>query len=130
MDPIANMLTKIKNAQAVSHQTVDIPFSKINFNLAKLLEEEKLIESVETQGRKVRKVIRIKLKYKDYDNPVMTNLKKISKLGRRVYVNKNDLKDLVAQKGSSVISTSQGLMTAKEALKKGLGGEYICDIVF
>jgi small subunit ribosomal protein S8 len=129
MDPVANMLTKIKNAQAVAHETVDIPFSNLKFNLAKLLEKEGLVESVETQGRKVKKVIRIKLKYKGHKDPAISELKKISKPGKRVYVKKENLKKLAYKKGFAILSTPEGLMTSREALKKGIGGEYLCEIV-
>lgn len=129
MDPVANMLTKIKNAQAVSHETVDIPFSNLKLNLAKLFEKEGLVEAVETQGRKVRKVIRIKLKYQEDGKPVASDLKKISKPGRRVYVKKSELKTLAQKKGFAIISTPGGLMTGRDALKKGLGGEYLCEII-
>jgi small subunit ribosomal protein S8 len=127
VDPIADMLTRIRNAQAGSHQTVTIPFSKLKLNLAKVLEKEGLIEAITTQGRKVKKVIEIRLKYEE-GLPVIKELKRISKLGQRIYLKKSQLRSVKQGYGLAIISTSQGLMTNKEAKKKGLGGEILCEI--
>ncbi len=127
VDPISDMLIRIKNAQAVSHQTVNVPFSKIKFNLAKVLEKEGLIEVITTQGRKIKKIIEIKLKYEE-GQPVIKELKRISKPGQRIYLKKSQVKSVRQGYGLAIISTSQGLMTNKEAKKKGLGGEILCEI--
>lgn len=127
VDPISDMLIRIKNAQAVSHQTVNIPFSKIKFNLAKVLEKEGLIEAITTRGRKIKKIIEIKLKYEE-GQPVIEELKRISKPGQRIYLKKSQVKPVRQGYGLVIISTSQGLMTNKEAKKKGLGGEILCEI--
>ncbi len=127
VDPISDMLIRIKNAQAVSHQTVNIPFSKAKFNLAKVLEKEGLIESITTYGRKIKKIIEIKLKYKE-GQPVIKELKRISKPGQRIYLKKSQVKPVKQGYGLAIISTSQGLMTNKQARKKGLGGEVLCEI--
>lgn len=126
-DPISDMLTRIRNAQAVDHQTVVIPFSKLKMNLAEILKKEGLIEEVDTQGKKTNKVIEIKLKYLKGE-PVINNIKRISKPGRRIYIKKDEIKPIRQGFGMSVISTSQGLMTNKEASKKELGGEVLCEI--
>ncbi len=127
VDPISDMLIRIKNAQAVSHQTVNVPFSKIKFNLAKVLEKEGLIEAITTRGRKIKKIIEIKLKYEE-GQPVIKELKRISKPGQRIYLKKSQVKSVRQGYGLAIISTSQGLMTNKEAKKKGLGGEILCEI--
>jgi len=127
VDPISDMLTRIRNAQAVSHQTVVIPFSKFKLNLAKVLEKEGLIEAVTSQGRKAKKVIEIKLKYQK-GLPIIRELKRISKPGQRIYLKKSQLKPIRQGYGLSIVSTCQGLMTDKEARKKGLGGEVLCQI--
>jgi small subunit ribosomal protein S8 len=127
VDPISDMLTRIRNAQAVAHQTVTIPFSKLKFNLAKVLEKEGLVGEVATRGRKARKIIEIKLKY-EKGIPVIQGLKRVSKPGRRIYIKKNELKPVRQGYGLIIISTSQGLMTNKEAKKKGLGGEVLCEV--
>ncbi|MBL7155271.1 MAG: 30S ribosomal protein S8 [Candidatus Portnoybacteria bacterium] len=127
VDPISDMLIRIKNAQAVSHQTVNVPFSKIKFNLAKVLEKEGLIEAITTQGRKIKKIIEIKLKY-EKAQPAIKEIKRISKPGQRIYLKKSQVKPIRQGYGLAIISTSQGLMTNKEAKKKGLGGEILCEI--
>ena len=126
-DPISDMLTRIRNAQAVLHKTVVIPFSKFKFSLAEILEKKGLVGGVSTQGRKTKKVIKIELKYED-NKPVISSIKRISKQGQRIYIKKDELKPIRQGYGFIVISTSQGLMTNSEANKKGLGGELICEI--
>lgn len=127
VDPIADMLTRIRNAQAVGHQTVNIPFSKLKLNLAKILAKQGFVEVVTTQGRKVKKVIEIKLKYQK-GAPAISGLKRISKSGQRIYLSKAQIRPVKRGYGLAIISTSQGLMTDKEAKKKGLGGEVLCEI--
>jgi small subunit ribosomal protein S8 len=126
-DPISDMLTRIRNAQAVSHQTVNIHFSELKFNLAKVLEKEGLIEPINTRGRKVKKIIKIKLKYQK-GRPVINGLKRISKPGQRIYLKKSQVKPVKQGYGLAILSTSRGLMTDKEARQKGLGGEILCQI--
>jgi len=126
-DPIADMLTRIRNAQAVDHKTVVMPFSKLKLNLAEILVKEGLIKKVTPQGRKTRKVIEIELKYKE-GQPAISVLKRISKPGRRLYIKKSEIRPIRQGFGLSIISTPQGLMTNAEARKKGLGGEIMCEI--
>lgn len=127
VDPISDMLTRIRNGQAVSHQTVTVPFSKLKLNLAKVLEKEGLIGEITTQGRKTKKIIEIKLKYQG-GLPMMKGLKRISKPGQRIYLKKSQLRSVKQGYGLAIISTSAGLMTNKDAIKKGLGGEILCEI--
>ena len=126
-DPIADMLTRIRNAKAVAHNTVTIPFSNLKLKLAEILEKEGIIGKVTTQGKKTKKSIEIQLKYKK-GKSVIDTIKKISKPGRRVYIKKSEIKSIRQGFGMSIISTSEGLMTNKEAKKKGLGGEVLCEI--
>ncbi len=127
VDPISDMLTRIRNAQAVSKKTAEVPYSKLKLDLAKILEKEGFVGKVETKGRKIRKVIEIGLKY-DKGEPVISKIRRISKPGCRLYAKKSQLRPVREGYGLSVISTSQGLMTNKEAKKKGLGGEIICEL--
>src|SRR4030042_2769156 len=90
-DPIANMLTVIRNGQAVKKETVSVPFSKIKFNMAGILEREGWVGKVETQGKKVKKIIEISLKYGDDKQPKISNIKRISKVGQRIKATKNEL---------------------------------------
>jgi len=127
-NPIADMLTRIRNAQAVKHPTVRIPYSKFKFNLAKLLEREGWIGEVSVQGRKVRKSILINLKYDEKGEPIIHELKQISRPGQRIYLGKKEIKPVKQGYGIGIISTPKGLLTDKEARQKGVGGEMICEV--
>lgn len=130
-DPIADMLTRIKNALAVKKPQVLIPFSKIKFAIAKILEKENLVEKVEEKFFRKRKrgkkfpYILITLKYKE-NEPVIRELKRISKPGRRIYVKSKELKPKKYK--ISILSTSSGIMTDHQAKKRRLGGELLCEI--
>jgi len=126
-DPIADMLTRIRNAQAVLKPEVFIPFSKIKYQIAKILEKEGFVESAEKKGRGVKRKIKIVLKYDD-KTPAISGLKRISKPGQRIYLPVKKIKPVRGGFGIAIISTSKGLMTDKEARKKKLGGEIICEI--
>lgn len=133
-DPIADMLTRIRNAQAVAKTEVVLSMSKIKLNIASILENEKLIEKKEViKGNKDKKgaekfdQLKIILKYKN-KKPAIKSVKRISKPGLRVYVAKNKLPKVLNNLGIAILSTSSGLMTNKEALKKRVGGEVICEI--
>jgi small subunit ribosomal protein S8 len=127
MDPISDMLTRIKNAQAVGHPTVEIPFSNFKYELAKILAKNGFIEAVEKKGRKTKKYFEITLKYKE-GMPVISGLKKISKPGQRIYTNFQKIKKVKGGYGVAIISTPKGLMTDKEAKKQKIGGEIICEV--
>lgn len=126
-DPIADMLNRIRNAQSVLHPTVDVPFSNLKFEIAKILEKEKFIEKAEKTSRKTRKVIEIVLKYADKSSAI-SGLVRVSKPGQRIYSQSKKLKKVKGGYGIAVISTSKGLMTNQEARKQKLGGELLCEI--
>ncbi len=127
MDPIADMLTSIRNAQAVLKETVVVPYSEVKFEIAKVLKKEDFIEKIEKKGRKTRKSIEIKLKYDD-KKPAISSLKRISKPGQRIYTTAGKIRKVRDGYGIAIISTSKGLMTNKEARKQNLGGEIMCEI--
>lgn len=127
MDPISDLLIRIKNAQASGRPDVEIPYSAAKFELAKIFERENFVGSVEEKGRKADKKIFINLKYED-GVPAIENIVRKSKSSRRVYIGKKDIKTIKQGYGRAIISTSRGLMTDKEARKAGLGGELICEI--
>ena len=129
-DPISDMLTHIRNAQAVGHSTVDISFSKMKFSLAEILKKEGFIKNVSKKGRGIKRKIEMELIYEDAKNtiPKINQLKRISKPGKREYVRAKDIRPVLGGRGISIISTSRGLITGKEAKKKGLGGEALCEI--
>jgi len=126
-DPIADMLTRIRNAIAVRKQEVVIPFSKIKFEIAQILKKEGYIEKLEKKQDNFTQ-IRIGLKYSKDNGLVIQSLKRISKPGRRVYTGKDELPRVLNDLGIAIISTSQGLMTNREAKKRGIGGEVLCEI--
>ncbi len=127
MDPIADMLTSIRNAQAVLKKTVSVPFSNLKFEIAKILEKEGFIEKVQKKGRGIRKIIEIELKYEN-KKPVISGLKRISKQGQRIYIGVKEIKPVRSGYGILILSTPKGLMTGKQAKKQKVGGEVICEV--
>ncbi len=131
-DPIADMLTRIRNALAIKKPEIILPYSKVKFNIAKVLEKEKLIEKVETidatKSKTGFKQLKIKLKYDENNQSVIGTLKRISSPGQRIYVKKDKIPKVLNGLGMNVLSTSKGLMTGQEAREKNLGGELICEI--
>jgi len=134
-DPIADMLTRIRNASAIKKPEVVLPMSKIKFEVAKILKAEGWIadaEIIKGSGKKNETKafdeLKIVLKYRKSGNSFITSIKRISKPGLRVYADKTNLPKVLNNLGIAIISTSSGLMTNKEARKKGLGGEVICEV--
>ena len=124
-DPIADMLTRIRNANSSKHKTVDIPASIMKKAIAKILLEEGYIKSVEEINDDAQGIIRITLKYDEKGARVIDGLKRISKPGLRVYASKDELPQVLNGLGIALISTSKGIKTDKEARKEGLGGEVL-----
>ena len=125
-DPVADMLTRIRNAVTAKHDTVDVPASKIKVAIAEILDKEGYIEGFEVVEDGNFKNIRITLKYgKDKNEKVITGLKKISKPGLRVYAGKDDLPKVLGGLGIAIISTNKGVITDKEARKEQVGGEVL-----
>lgn len=128
-DPIADMLSRIRNASAVKKPEVIIPFSKVKFNIAKILKHENYLDGLEVvETQKGINQLVVKLKYDEKGKSVIQSIKRISKPGCRLYAGKGELPKVLNNLGIAVISTSQGLMTNKEARQKGLGGEIICEL--
>jgi small subunit ribosomal protein S8 len=126
-DPIADMLTRIRNANTAKHDTVDIPASKMKLSIAKILLDEGYIKSYEVVENGNFKDIRVTLKYgKDKNEKIISGLQRISKPGLRVYANKTDLPKVLGGLGVAIISTNKGVVTDKEARKLGVGGEVLC----
>ncbi len=125
-DPIADFLTRIRNANSVNHEKVEIPASNIKKKMAEILKEEGFIKDIEYIEDGKQGVLRLYLKYGPNKQKVITGIKRISKPGLRVYVGKDELPKVLGGLGIAIISTSRGVMTDKEARKNGLGGEVIC----
>jgi small subunit ribosomal protein S8 len=126
-DPIADMLTRIRNAVQLKKDEVVLPFSKVKFEIAKILEKEGYIKKVEKVENTFAQ-IKITLKYTSVSEPVIQTLKRISKPGRRVYVHHQRLPYVLNDLGIAIISTPKGMMTNKEARKQKIGGEIICEV--
>ena len=126
-DTIGDMLTRIRNANKQKHQSVDVPYSKVKNEIAKILLEEGYVSSVEVAENGSHKTLRIALKY-DANRPVIQGLKRISKPGLRIYSEADDLPRVLNGLGIAIVSTSKGIMTDKEARKSSLGGEVLAYI--
>lgn len=127
-DTISDMLTRIRNGQMARKSEVRMPFSKLKFNLAKLLEKEKFIASAREISEANRPALAIDLSYDETGQAAIRALKRVSRPGRRVYAKAGNLPRVLNDYGIAVISTPEGLMTNKEARKRGLGGEIICEV--
>ena len=128
-DPIADMLTRIRNANTAKHDTVDVPSSKMKLAIAKILLDEGYIKAYELVDNSNFKDIHITLKYgKDKNEKIISGLQRISKPGLRVYANKEELPKVLGGLGVAIISTNQGVITDKEARKLGVGGEVLAFI--
>ena len=125
-DPIADMLTRIRNANTAKHDTVDIPYSKIKFSIAQILLDEGYVKNVELVDNGSFKDIRVTLKYgADKNDRIITGLKRISKPGLRVYANKEEVPKVLDGLGIAILSTNQGVVTDKKARELQVGGEVL-----
>jgi small subunit ribosomal protein S8 len=127
-DPVADMLTRIRNANVVSHPSVEMPSSKLKIALARLLKEEGYISDYSERVDGNFKYLTINLKYDEANKPVITNLKRVSKPGLRSYCKAKNLPQVLGGMGIAIVSTSKGLLTDRKARKENLGGEILCYI--
>ena len=127
-DPIADMLTRIRNANSVKHDSVDIPSSKLKVELARILKDEGFIREYKVIDDGKQGILRVYLKYTAQKGQVIQGLKRISKPGLRVYANKHEVPRVLGGLGIAILSTSKGVITDKDARKQGVGGEVICYI--
>ena len=127
-DPIADMLTRIRNANLALHDTVEMPGSSLKADIARVLEEQGYIAGFETSADGSHPTLVVKLKYDDDRRRVITGLDRVSKPGRRVYADKDSLPKVLGGMGVAIISTSQGLLTGHEARRRGVGGEVLCTV--
>jgi small subunit ribosomal protein S8 len=125
-DPIADILTRIRNADLARHEKVDIPASKLKIELTRILKERGFIKAYKVFKDKKQGIIRISLKQLEDDERVITGLKRISKPGRRVYVDKKEIPKVMGGVGIAIISTSKGLLTDDICRREGVGGEVLC----
>ncbi len=125
-DPIADMLTRVRNANNAGKSTVNIPASNIKLGLAEILKEEGFVNDVKMIERYPQNDIRVYLKYGEDDEKVITGIKRISKPGLRVYVKKDEIPQVLGGLGLAILSTSNGVLSDKMAREKGVGGEVLC----
>ena len=125
-DPIADFLTRIRNANSVNHEKVEIPASRLKRTLAQILKDEGMIKDFEYIEDGKQGILRVHLKYGPNKQKVITGLKRISRPGLRVYAKKDEVPRILGGLGLAIVSTSQGVMTDKQARKRGLGGEVLC----
>jgi len=125
-DPIADMLTRIRNAIMVRHDQVAVPTSKTKIAIAKILKEEGFITDYELPREKTQRSIKIQLRYSGKNSPMISGLERISKPGLRVYVEKSEIPRVYGGLGIAVLSTPKGIMTGQQAWRQGIGGELLC----
>jgi small subunit ribosomal protein S8 len=127
-DPIADMLTRIRNSVLIKAEKVDIPASRLKVEIAKIMKEEGFIKSYKIIKDKKQGVLRVTLKYTPDNRPIVEGLKRISKPGRRVYVGKDEVPSVVGGMGIAVVTTPKGILTDKTCRREGVGGEVLCYI--
>ena len=130
-DPIADMLARIRNATQSRHPRVDMPLSRLKVEIAKILEAEGYIQGfkvLEPQNGQPQASLRLFLKYGPRGERVITGLQRVSRPGRRVYFGRDDVPDVLAGLGTSILTTSRGVMTGRAAAKAGVGGEVLCNV--
>ena len=128
-DPVADMLTRIRNAVLVRHDSVLVPTSKMKVAIAKILKEEGFINDYEIVKDKTYRSIKLNLKYFDKNQPALNRLERVSKPGLRVYADRDEIPRIAAGMGVAILSTSKGLMTGQQAWKQGIGGELLCYVL-
>ena len=133
-DPIADMLSRIRNATAARRKRVDVPASRLKMEIARILQSEgyihsfKVVDVIVEKAEVARSMIRIQLKYGSRGETVISGIQRVSRPGRRVYFGRDRVPPVLAGLGTSILTTSQGVMTGREAVKVGVGGEVLCNV--
>jgi small subunit ribosomal protein S8 len=127
-DPIADMLTRIRNGIQSRHDRVELPSSKLKVEIARILKSEGFISNFKLVEDKVQPMLRVYLKYSEDGEPVIHGIERISRPGRRVYRNKQEIPRVLGGLGLAIVSTSKGVLSGTEAVKNGVGGEVLCQV--
>ncbi|MCC6862253.1 MAG: 30S ribosomal protein S8 [Bryobacterales bacterium] len=127
-DPIADMLTRVRNAIRARHPKVDVPASKVKTEIARILKEEGYILNFKVAEEGPKRTIKIYLKYTDNNAPVISNLERVSRPGCRVYVGRDDIPRVLGGMGINILTTPRGVMTGRNAHREGIGGEILCQV--
>jgi small subunit ribosomal protein S8 len=125
-DPISDMLTRIRNGLMAKHDSVLVPSSRLKLSIARILKEEGFITDYEVVRGKPQRTIKVYLKYKDHQKPMISGLKRVSKPGLRVYVHQSEIPRVFGGLGIAIVSTSRGVKTGSDAYHQGIGGELLC----
>jgi len=128
MDTIADMLTTIRNAQAVKKETAYVPYSKLKMSIAEILAREGFIKSASRKGKKNRKVISVELKYEEDGMPAINSIRRVSRPSKRVYLPLNKIRSVRGGRGLRVLTTPKGVLSDREARKEKVGGEVVCEV--
>ena len=127
-DPVADMLTRIRNAISARHQKVDIPASKLKLEIARILKEEGYVSNFKATEEEGHKILRVYLKYANNNEAVISNVNRVSRPGCRVYVKRTEIPRVLGGMGINILTTPRGVMTGRQARKQGLGGELLCEV--
>ena len=127
-DPVADFLTRIRNAHNARHQKLDVPASRLKAEVARILKEEGYISNVKPVEEEGRQLLRVYLKYGVNSEPAIRDLKRVSKPGCRVYIGKDEIRRVQGGLGISIMTTPRGVMTGRQARREGVGGEILCEV--
>ena len=127
-DPVADFLTRIRNAHKARHQKLDIPASKLKVEIARILKEEGFIANYKVSEEEGKRTLRVHLKYTSANEPVISNIERISRPGCRVYVGRQEISRVLGGLGINILTTPKGVMTGRQARKEGVGGELLCEV--
>jgi small subunit ribosomal protein S8 len=127
-DPVADFLSRVRNAIRSRQQKVDVPASKLKLEIARILKEEGFIANFKSTEEEGKKLVRVYLKYGPNNDAVISNLQRISRPGCRVYVGRNEIPRVLGGLGINILTTPRGVMTGRDARKRGVGGEVLCEV--
>ena len=127
-DPVADFLTRIRNAYKARHQKMDVPASKLKLEIARILKEEGYISNFKSTDEEGRKVLRVYLKYGPNNEGVINNITRVSRPGCRVYVGRNEINRVLGGLGINILTPPKGVMTGRQARTEGVGGEVLCEV--
>lgn len=127
-DPIADFLTRVRNAINAAHETVEVPASNQKVELARILKEQGYIDNYDVKDLEVGRLLTVHLKYTDDRRPAIAGLKRVSKPGRRIYLSSGDIPRVLGGMGTSIVTTSRGMMTGHDAQRQGVGGELVATV--
>jgi small subunit ribosomal protein S8 len=127
-DPVADFLTRVRNAIRSRQQKVDVPASKLKLEIARILKEEGYIANFKATEEEGKRVLRVYLKYGNNNDPAISNVQRVSRPGCRVYVGRNEIPRVLGGLGINILTTPRGVMTGRDARKQGVGGEILCEI--